>query len=79
MNGLIITHKGMEGVCKQELCELASPKKTKTEEGVVLFEIENHEEFCTLCYTMQSAEMVLYFLGSCTISSDLALTEKALV
>lgn len=61
MKGLIITHPGIESVAALEIKELIK-KKAVIKNSVALFETDDWEDFCTLCYRSQSAIRVLCLL-----------------
>ena len=63
VKGLIITSKGIEETASLEIRELLNAD-CKIEEGCVIFELNNLEELCLLCYKCQSADRVLYLIGS---------------
>jgi 23S rRNA G2445 N2-methylase RlmL len=63
MKGAIITHPGLEAVPGKEIKELIG-KDPKLKRSVALFETDNVEDFCTLCYRSQSAIKVLQLFFS---------------
>ncbi len=54
MEGLLITHKGMEGIASLEVKELIG-KGSKIIDSAVAFEIASYEDLFKLCYMSQSA------------------------
>lgn len=63
MKGLVITSKGIEETAALELKELINCKP-KAENGYVVFDFRYFEDLCLLCYKSQSADRVLYLIGS---------------
>ncbi len=59
MKGAIITHPGLEAVSGKESKELIGVDCT-LKRSVALFDTENLEDFCSLCYRSQSAVKVLH-------------------
>src|SRR3989344_3966411 len=78
MQALILTHKGLEPYCAQELQEYL-PKTTqpapKEGEGCVLFDFEKFEDLFLLCYKMQSAMRIISLSGTAPRTSDEAVLE----
>lgn len=63
MKGLIITSRGIEEIACKEIIELTDAR-CKTEECCVIFDCNNFEDLCLLCYKSQSADGVLYLIGN---------------
>ncbi len=63
MKGLIVTSKGLEETACIDVKELIN-SDCKVEEGCVIFDFEDFEDLCLLCYKCQSADRVLYLIGS---------------
>jgi len=78
MQALILTHKGLEPYCAQELQEYL-PKTTqpapKEGEGCVLFDFEKFEDLFLLCYKMQSAMRIISLSGTAPRTSNEAVLE----
>jgi len=54
MEGLLMTHKGMEGIASLEIKELIG-KSSKITDSAITFEIASYEDLFKLCYMSQSA------------------------
>ena len=63
MKGLAITSKGVEESALMEITELINAD-CKINEGCVIFNFKNYKDLCLLCYKSQSADRVLYLIGS---------------
>ncbi|MBI2656467.1 methyltransferase [Candidatus Woesearchaeota archaeon] len=63
MKGLIVTSKGLEETARIDVKELINAD-CKIEEGCAIFDFEDFEDLCLLCYKCQSADRVLYLIGS---------------
>ncbi len=63
MRGLIITSKGIEETAALEVKELINAY-CKIEEGCVIFDFRDFQDLCLLCYKSQSADRILYLIGS---------------
>ncbi len=63
MKGFAVTSKGIEEIAANDIKELINAD-SEIEEGCVVFEAKNFEDFCTLCYKCQSIDRVVYLLGS---------------
>ncbi|MBS3104930.1 hypothetical protein J4234_01610 [Candidatus Woesearchaeota archaeon] len=63
MKGLVITSKGVETAAAAEITELIGAD-CKIYEGCVIFDFNNYKDLCLLCYKSQSADRVLYLMGS---------------
>ncbi|MBW3003330.1 methyltransferase [Candidatus Woesearchaeota archaeon] len=63
MKALIMTYKGFEESCSEEVFELLSVD-TKIKESVVIADVNSEKEICLLTYRLQSAVKVLGLLGS---------------
>lgn len=63
MKGLVITSKGIEDIAALEVKELINAD-CKVEESAVVFDFKNFEDLCLLCYKSQSADRVIYLVGS---------------
>lgn len=63
MKGLLITSRGVEDIAAVDVKELIG-SESKAEEGCIEFEAKNFEDLCLLCYKCQSADRILYLLGS---------------
>src|SRR3989338_6567378 len=61
-------NKGMEKVLAQELLEL-NCKNCDVRNEFVIFEVENYEQLCELCYTARSPNNVLLFLTEIKIEN----------
>ena len=78
MKGLVITSKGIEGIAAKEVKELINAY-CKPEECCVIFEFEDFEDLCLLCYKAQSVDRVLYLIGSFEFRDFFADFEKFFV
>ncbi|MFH1850692.1 MAG: methyltransferase domain-containing protein [archaeon] len=67
MKGLIITHKGMESFCADEVKELVGAK-CKTDDSVVVFDLKP-DDLSILAYKAQSACKVLGLLDSFNVKN----------
>lgn len=63
MKGLVITSKGIEETTSVEIKELINSDAI-VEEGCVIFDFNNFNDLCLLCYKSQSADRVIYMLQS---------------
>ncbi len=63
MKGLVITSRGIEEIACKEIIELIDTE-CKTEESCVIFDCNDFEDLCLLCYKSQSADRVLYLIGN---------------
>ena len=63
MKGLVITSKGIEETASLEVKDLINAN-CKIEKGCVAFDFKNFRDLCLLCYKCQSADRVLYLIGS---------------
>ena len=63
MKGLVITSRGIEEIACKEIIELIDAK-CKTEESCVIFDCNDFEDLCLLCYKSKSADRVLYLIGN---------------
>ncbi len=63
MEGMIITHKGLEDVSKLEVKELIG-QAAKTEETAAIFPVKKIEELAKLCYLSRASKRVILYLGS---------------
>ncbi|MBS3100848.1 methyltransferase [Candidatus Woesearchaeota archaeon] len=63
MKGLAITSKGVEEAASVEIKELISAH-CRIESGCVAFDFKNLRDLCLLCYKCQSADRVLYLIGT---------------
>ena len=63
MKGLVITSRGIEENAAMEVRGLLKVE-CKILEGCVIFDIRDIEDLCLLCYKSQSADRVLYMIGS---------------
>jgi putative N6-adenine-specific DNA methylase len=63
MDGLLVTHRGLESVAKLEVEELLK-QKAKIEHCGVSFSVKKIEELAKLCYLSQSAKRILLYFGS---------------
>ncbi|MBI2658182.1 hypothetical protein HYX08_05815 [Candidatus Woesearchaeota archaeon] len=63
MKGLLITSRGLEQTAAQDAKELIGAG-CKIEDCCISFEAKKFEELCLLCYKCQSADRVMYLLGS---------------
>ena len=63
MKGLVITSKGVEEAASIEIKELIGAH-CRVESGCVAFDFKNFRDLCLLCYKCQSANRVLYLIGS---------------
>ena len=61
MLGIVLTNKGIEEFCAQEVGELGA-KNVQAGERLVSFECKGREELCAIAYRAQSAERVLEVL-----------------
>lgn len=68
MDGIVITHPGLEAVSGKEVKELIGAD-CRLETSIALFSTERLEDFCTLCYRSQSAMKVLHMFLSGSIRS----------
>lgn len=68
MKGLVITSKGIEGTAAAEIKELIG-SNCKIEESCVIFDIKKLSDLCLLCYKSQSADRVMYLIGSFSFSN----------
>ena len=62
MKGFLLTHKGMEDIAALEVNE-AINKKSRLNDGCIVFDISKFEDLFKLCYLSQSA-IGVYFLLS---------------
>src|SRR3989344_8131292 len=63
MKGFVITSKGIEETACTEVKELINAN-CKAENSCVVFDFSKFEDLCLLCYRTQSADRVLYLIGS---------------
>ncbi len=63
MKGISITSIGIEETASIEIEELIDAK-CKTKVGCVVFDIKDLRDLCLLCYKCQSADKVLYLIGT---------------
>lgn len=63
MKGLVITSKGIEETASIEVKELIGAE-CKIENQCVVFDFKDFKDLCLLCYKCQSADRVLYLIGS---------------
>ena len=63
MNGIVITSKGVEETAAKEVKGLIGAD-CKIQEGCVIFDFKDCKDLCLLCYKSQSADRVLYLIGS---------------
>ncbi len=69
MEGLAITHHGIEKIAAQEIGELIGAKCVLGV-TVVRFPVKDLLDLCVLCYRMQSAAKVLLLLGQLRFKTD---------
>jgi 23S rRNA G2445 N2-methylase RlmL len=69
MQGIVITHIGMEDIAAREVGELITAEPA-AKKSVVVFSCKSLIELCRLCYLAQAAIRVLCLLGSCNIGSE---------
>jgi len=62
MQGLAITHKGIEKITAHEIEELIGAK-TAVGESIISFEMKDLLDLCALCYKAQSVGRVILLLG----------------
>ena len=63
MKGLVITSKGIEETASIEIKELVNAN-CKAETCCVIFDFNDFKDLCLLCYKCQSADRVIYLIGS---------------
>ncbi|MBU0757600.1 MAG: hypothetical protein KKF44_06025 [Nanoarchaeota archaeon] len=73
-----VTHMGAEDLCADEIKERISAKNIKTEDNVVLFDIDELLDLCNLCYTAQSVHKIVLMLGQVNIFPELEKTIEEL-
>lgn len=77
MQSIAVTHPGLELVAEKEIKELIKPKKTSTENSVVLFEPKNLIDLCALCYRAQSIIKVILLKKSFSFRKIEDITDAA--
>ena len=61
MKGFLLTNKGMEDIAALEVNEIIN-KKSRLNDGCIIFDINNFEDLFKLCYLSQSASGVYLLL-----------------
>lgn len=67
MKGLVLTHRGLEGVSAEEVKRLIAASDVKAAPGRVLFSCEKQEEVAELCYKGRTFSRVVLVLNEGTI------------
>ena len=67
MKAMALTFKGMEDIAAQEIFEITG-KKSRINNGFVLFETNSEEDLCRLCYLGQSFIKILAVIGKFKIN-----------
>ncbi|MEK6984153.1 MAG: THUMP domain-containing protein [Nanoarchaeota archaeon] len=62
MKGLVITSRGIEDTASKDIKEIINAN-CKICDGCVVFDLNNLEDLCSLCYKCQSVDRVMYLIG----------------
>ncbi|VVB81629.1 tRNA (guanine(6)-N2)-methyltransferase [uncultured archaeon] len=68
MNGLVLTHVGLEDVSASEIQQLISAKDVKTAPGRIFFSCKSEQDLVDLCYHGRTFSKVILLLSSFKLS-----------
>lgn len=77
MEGLVITSRGIEGIAALEVKELISAD-CRIGECCVVFDFKELSSLCLLCYKCQSADRILYLIGTFEFINFFSELEKSI-
>ncbi len=76
MEAYVITSKGAEDICAQEIKEITNSSKIHKEERVVKFAIKNYLDLCKVCYIGQSIYRAVLLLEEFKVEKNLEKSYK---
>ncbi len=68
MNGLVLTHIGLEDVSEKEIKQLISATNFKTSSGKIFFSCKSEQDLVDLCYHGRTFSKVVLLLSTFTVS-----------